>query len=178
MNVTIRSARPEDFEAITRIYAHAVLEGTASYEIDPPSREEMIHRFRGILESRMPYLVAEIDGRVVGYAYFAPFRPRPAYRFMVEDSIYVDPAFHARGIGRLLLGRLIGEAERIGIRQMVAVIGDARGNTASIRLHEALGFHPCGTIEGSGFKHGRWLDTLIMQLPLNGGTRTLPEAGS
>ena len=125
--------------------------------------------FRRCVDGGFPYIVAEIDGRVAGYAYAGPFRPRPAYRFVVEDSVYIAPDAKGRGLGRALLQRLIEEATRLGFRQMIAVIGDGRPDSASVRLHEALGFRHCGRLEGSGFKHGRWLDTVFMQLAMNGG---------
>ena len=125
-----------------------------------------------------PYLVAEDDGAIAGYAYAGPFRPRPAYRFIVEDSVYVAPQAKGRGIGRALMQRLIGEAQSLGFRQIIAVIGDGRPDSASVRLHEALGFRHSGRLEGSGYKHGRWLDTVFMQLSLNGGTASDPDPAS
>ncbi|MBE7183935.1 MAG: N-acetyltransferase [Methylobacterium mesophilicum] len=172
---SIRDARPDDLPPITAIYRDAVLNGTASYEIEPPTLEEMRRRFEALAASSHPYLVAEEGGRVLAYAYAGPFRPRPAYRFTVEDSIYVAPDAKGKGLGRALLERLIQECEGRGYRQILAVIGDGRPESASVILHARLGFKPSGVIEGSGFKHGRWLDTAIMQLALNGGTETLPE---
>lgn len=174
--VVIRPATEADLPDITAIYAHAVLNGTASYEYDAPSLAEMTARFGALAAGRFPYLAAESDGAVVGYAYAGPFRTRPAYRFDVEDSIYIAPTWQGRRLGRLLLEQLIRESEALGFRQMIAVIGDAGVNTASVRLHASLGFAPCGRITGSGFKFGRWCDTVMMQRPLNGGTSTLPVA--
>ena len=138
----------------------------------------MRQRFRALVDGGFPYFVAEIDGAIAGYAYAGPFRPRPAYRFVVEDSVYVAPQAKGRGIGRALLQRLIEETTRHGFRQMIAVIGDGRPDSASVRLHEALGFSHCGRLEGSGFKHGRWLDTVFMQLAMNGGDAVPPDPDS
>jgi phosphinothricin acetyltransferase len=175
MTLTVRPAQLADIPAITAIYAHAVLNGTASYEYDPPSLDEMTKRFDAIAASGFPYLVAHIDGRVLGYAYASHFRTRPAYRFMVEDSIYIAPDAQGQGLGTLLLGELLARCETQGFRQMMAVIGDCAVNLASARLHAAMGFVECGRIKGSGFKFGRWCDTLLMQRALNGGADTLPE---
>ena len=173
----IRPATEADLPAITDIYAYAVRTGTASYEYDPPTLAEMRGRFEALAAQRYPYLAAEAeDGAVIGYAYAGPFRTRPAYRFNVEDSIYIAPASQGRGLGKLLLTQLLRESEVLGFRQMIAVIGDARVNQASVRLHAALGFSHAGRIEGTGFKFGRWCDTVIMQRPLNGGASSLPAA--
>jgi phosphinothricin acetyltransferase len=174
----LRNATVEDIGAITRIYADAVLNGTASYEIDPPDEAEMARRFAAIAEAGLPWLVATRGSEIAGYAYAGPFRARPAYRFIVEDSIYIAPEAKGQGIGRLLLARLIGEAEALGFRQIVSVIGDGANHVASIRLHERAGFVHSGTIAGSGYKFGRWLDTVIMQLALNGGTAAAPDPES
>lgn len=177
--VILRSVEPDrDVEAVTAIYADAVLYGTASYEIEPPTREEVDARCRSLLAGGYPYLVAEAGGTVAGYAYAGPFRPRPAYRFMVEDSIYVDPAAKGRGIGRLLLAGLIEQATQRGFRQMLAVIGDGSPQSPSVRLHETLGFRHAGVVVGSGYKHGRWLDTVFMQLAMNGGNGLPPDTAS
>ncbi|MBN8921058.1 MAG: N-acetyltransferase, partial [Rhizobiales bacterium] len=157
----------------TRIYDHAVRTGTASFELEPPDEAEMARRHRVLMEGRFPYIVAERAGTVAGYAYAGPYRPRPAYRFSVEDSIYVAPEMHRGGIGRLLLGALIEQATERGFRQMVAVIGDS-AQTPSIGLHAALGFRMIGTIEHVGYKFGRWLDTVLMQLPLGPGADAPP----
>jgi phosphinothricin acetyltransferase len=163
--VVIRAAAPADIGAITRIYAHAVRFGTASFEIEPPDEAEMARRQRALIDGGFPYLVAEADGAVAGYAYAGPYRPRPAYRFSVENSVYVAPEAHRRGVGRALLDRLIAEAAARGFRQMIAVIGDS-DQAASIALHRAAGFRLVGTIAAVGFKHGRWLDSVLMQLEL------------
>jgi len=172
-NATIRPAAAHDVAAITRIYAHAVVNGTASFELDPPDQSEMAKRQRKLLEGGYPYLVAEADGSVSGYAYAGPYRARPAYRWSVEDSVYVAPQEHRRGVGRALLERLIEESTQRGFRQMIAVIGDS-GQTASIELHRTLGFAPIGTLVAVGFKHGRWLDTVLMQRPLGLGANAAP----
>ena len=172
-HIAIRPAGAADLPAITRIYAHAVQYGTASFEIEPPDEAEMGRRQRSLLEGRYPYLVAENGGSILGYAYAGPYRPRPAYRYSVEDSIYIAPEAQRRGAGRLLLQELIAASETRGFRQMIAVIGDS-AQTASIELHRATGFRMIGTIEATGFKHGRWLDTVIMQRALGPGASTLP----
>jgi phosphinothricin acetyltransferase len=174
-DVAIRPATEADLPAITDIYAHAVTTGTASYEYEAPSLDDMRGRFEGLVAARYPYLAAEADGAVIGYAYAGPFRTRPAYRYNVEDSIYIAPSAQGRGLGRALLEQLIRESEALGFRQMIAVIGDARVNLASAKLHTAMGFRETGRIEGSGFKFGRWCDTMMMQRALNGGTDTLPK---
>ena len=173
MTTTIRSAELSDIAAITRIYAHAVLHGTASFELEPPDEAEITQRYTALLSGRFPYIVAEIEGEVAGYAYAGPYRARPAYRFTVEDSIYIDPAMQRRGVGRALLERLLVEAEAEGFRQMVAVIGDSNQNP-SIALHEALGFRMVGTFEAVGYKFGRWLDSVLMQKALGKGATTIP----
>jgi L-amino acid N-acyltransferase YncA len=161
----IRAAVAADIPAITRIYAHAVRFGTASFELEPPDEAEMARRQRALTDGGFPYLVAEADGAVMGYAYAGPYRTRPAYRFSVENSVYVAPEAHGRGIGRALLDRLIAEAAARGFRQMIAVIGDS-DQAASIALHRAAGFRHVGTIAAVGFKHGRWLDSVLMQREL------------
>jgi len=172
-STSIRPAAPADIAAVTRIYAEAVRHGTASFELEPPDETEMARRFRSLLEGGYPYLAAEIDGTVVGFAYAGPYRPRPAYRFSVEDSIYIDPSAQRRGIGRALLERLIADATGLGFRQMIAVIGDS-SQTPSIELHRALGFRLIGAIENVGFKFDRWLDTVLMQRALGPGATTKP----
>jgi L-amino acid N-acyltransferase YncA len=169
----IRTAEPRDIAAITRIYAHAVEHGTASFELEAPDEAEIARRYKTLREGRFPFIVADVDGQVAGYAYAGPYRPRPAYRFAVEDSIYIDPAMQRRGIGRALLQRLLAEAEAEGFRQMVAVIGDS-GQTASIELHKALGFRMVGSFEAVGYKFGRWLDSVMMQKALGKGATTIP----
>jgi L-amino acid N-acyltransferase YncA len=176
--VSIHPASEADLEQIAAIYADAVTNGTASYELDPPDLDEMRRRHRALTEGGFPYFVAEAAGAIAGYAYAGPFRPRPAYRFIVEDSVYVAPQAKSRGIGRALMQHLIAETQSLGFRQMIAVIGDGRPDSASVRLHEALGFRHSGRLEGSGYKHGRWLDTVFMQLSLNGGSTTDPDPAS
>ncbi len=173
MRLAIRAATAADIPAITAIYDHAVRHGTASFELAPPDAAEMTRRRQALVEAGYPYLVAEVDGVVAGYAYAGPYRPRPAYRWSVEDSVYVAPAQHRRGIGAALLGRLIAEAEQRGFRQMIAVIGDS-AQVPSIALHRAAGFRLIGTIEHVGHKFGRWLDTVLMQRALGPGASTPP----
>lgn len=174
----IRAAEPGDLPAITAIYGEAVLNGTASYELTPPSLDEMTGRYRVVVEAGLPYLVAVVGGAVAGYAYAGAFRPRPAYRFALEDSIYVAADARGGGIGRLLLERLIAESAALGFRQLIAVIGDGRAESASVRLHERLGFSHAGRLAGTGYKHGRWLDTVFMQLALNEGPAAAPDPSS
>ena len=174
MTIAIRPAKTADIPAITRIYAHAVEHGTASFELTPPDEIEMARRMRDLMGKGFPYLVAEIDGVLAGYAYAGPFRSRPAYRLTVENSVYIAPATHRRGIGRALLTALIKAAQANGFRQMIAVIGDSTRQAASIGLHEALGFRHVGILDHVGFKHGRWLDTVIMQRALGPGATILP----
>jgi phosphinothricin acetyltransferase len=169
----LRPVRPDDAEAIAAIYDRAVLTGNASFEIDPPGAAEMGARIAKVVGSGHPWLVAELDGVVAGYAYAGAYRPRPAYRHTVEDSIYVAEAARGRGLGRWLLGALVAEATALGFRQMVAVIGDS-GNSASIGLHAALGFRHVGVLAAVGYKHDRWLDSVLMQISLGAGDRNPP----
>jgi phosphinothricin acetyltransferase len=171
--ITIRPVRHSDSRDITTIYADAVLHGTASFEIEPPSEAEMATRMKMLLDGGYPYLVADAGGAIAGYAYCGPYRPRTAYRLSVEDSVYVHPRAARRGIGRMLLTELIALAGARGFRQMVAVIGDT-AQTPSIQLHLSLGFTPVGTLTNIGFKHGRWLDSVLMQRALGDGANTLP----
>ncbi len=173
MGVLIRAAAAADIPAITAIYDHAVRQGTASFELDPPDAAEMARRRQTLIDRGFPYLVATADGAVAGYAYAGPYRPRPAYRWSVEDSVYVAPALHRRGVGRALLDRLVAEAGERGFRQMIAVIGDSR-QAPSIELHRAAGFRMIGTIENVGHKFGRWLDTVLMQRALGPGATSPP----
>ena len=175
MSVSIRPAAASDIAAIARIYAHAVIRGTASFEIDPPDEAEMARRHQAIAGGGYPYLVAEADGAVLGYGYAGPYRMRPAYHWTVEDSVYIAPDAHRRGIGRALLERLIVQSAQRGFRQMIAVIGDS-ANVGSIELHRALGFAMIGTLTSVGFKHGRWLDSVLMQRALGSGDSTNPTA--
>jgi phosphinothricin acetyltransferase len=170
---TIRAVRGGDLAAITRIYADAVRHGTASFELEPPDAAEMARRQQALVAKGYPYLVAELNDVVSGYAYAGPYRDRRAYDWCVEDSVYVAPEFHRRGIGRHLLLRLITEAQTRGFRQMIGIIGDS-ANTASIALHAAAGFRLIGAFQSIGFKHGKWLDTVLMQRPLGGGDSAPP----
>ncbi len=172
-SLEIRPATAADLPFITEIYDHAVRHGTATFELIPPDLAEMRRRFGVLMDGGFPYLVATIEGRVIGYAYAGPYRPRPAYRFTVENSIYLQAAIHRRGIGLQLLQRLIAESEARGYRQMIAVIGDS-ANLGSIGVHRRCGFAMIGTHPDVGFKFGRWLDTVMMQLALGEGARTLP----
>jgi phosphinothricin acetyltransferase len=169
----IRPTVAADLPIITGIYEHAVRYGTATFELIPPDLAEMTRRFAALMEGGFPYLVACLEGRVVGYAYAGAYRPRPAYRFTVENSVYLEPAVHRRGIGLQLLRRLIAESEARGYRQMIAVIGDS-ANAGSIGVHTICGFSMIGTHPDVGFKFGRWLDTVMMQLALGDGGDTLP----
>jgi phosphinothricin acetyltransferase len=175
MNVSIRPAAFSDIPAITRIYAHAVTHGTASFELEAPTEAEMRKRMETLLAGKFPYIVAEIDDAVAGYAYAGPYRARPAYRFTVENSIYVAPEMHRRGIGRVLLKALIEAATARGFRLMIAVIGDS-AQAASIGVHRTLGFEDAGVFKNVGYKFGRWLDTVHMQLPLGDGANTPPKS--
>lgn len=173
--VAVRPVEAADLDAIQRIYAHHVLHGLASFEETPPDAAELTRRWHAIAEAGLPYLCATggADGAIVGYAYTGPYRPRSAYRFSVEDSVYVAPEAAGRGIGRALLRRLIDICTDLGKRQMIAIIGDS-GNTASIALHRACGFELAGTFTAIGFKHGRWVDSVLMQRALGAGCDTLP----
>jgi L-amino acid N-acyltransferase YncA len=171
--ISVRRCEALDIPAITAIYRHAVLTGRASFELEPPDEAEMRHRRESLLSGGHPYLVAESGGEVVGYAYAGSYRARPAYRSTVENSVYVRQDCHGRGIGRLLLAALVEEASTRGFRQMIAVIGDS-ANTASIRLHEALGFAHVGVLRSVGWKHERWLDTVLMQRALGLGNEAPP----
>jgi phosphinothricin acetyltransferase len=162
----IRPAKTSDIPAITRIYAHAVEHGTASFELAPPDQAEMARRMSDLTSKGFPYLAAEIDGMLAGYAYAALYRTRPAYRHTVENSVYIAPDIQRRGIGGALLAALIEAAGTGGFRQMIAVIGDSTKQAASIRLHEAAGFRHVGILQDVGFKHGRWLDSVLMQRAL------------
>ena len=173
-DLEIRPATPADLAAITAIYADAVRFGTATFDLIPPDLAEMTRRFGVLMEGGFPYLVAALEGRVIGYAYAGAYRPRPAYRFTVENSVYLQPAIHRRGIGLQLLQRLITECETRGYRQMIAVIGDS-ANAGSIGVHTRCGFRMIGTHPNVGFKFGRWLDTVMMQRALGDGAGTLPS---
>ena len=172
---TLREAKLDDIPAIRAIYEEAVLHGTATYELTPPDEAEMSARFLNLVRQDYPYIVAcNGDGAVVAYAYAGPFRARPAYRWLVEDSIYLAPEARGQGIGTAILTRLVELCEEKGFRQMVAVIGGA-DNEGSIRVHKRLGFRHIGIFEGSGFKFGRWIDTVLMQRQIGEGKTTLPN---
>jgi L-amino acid N-acyltransferase YncA len=174
MTVAIRPAVTSDIPAITRIYAHAVEHGTASFELTPPDEAEMTRRMTDLTGKGYPYLAGEIDGALAGYAYAGPYRARPAYRLTVEDSVYIAPDRHRRSIGRALLAALIEATAVRGFRQMIAVIGDSGNQAGSIGMHEALGFRHVGILQDVGFKHGRWLDSVLMQRALGVGGKTDP----
>ena len=169
----LRPATPEDIGEIHAIYAHHVLEGLASFEEEPPSEAELRRRYDEVTGRGLPYLVADFGGLVAGYAYCTLYRTRSAYRYALEDSVYVRPDAQGRGIGKTLLGELIRRCSAAGLRQMVAVIGDSH-NAGSIGLHEALGFRRVGTLTSVGFKLGRWVDTVLMQRALGSGDSALP----
>jgi L-amino acid N-acyltransferase YncA len=170
----IRPAAEADLPGVTAIYEHAVLYGTATFELIPPDLAEMTRRFKALTEGGFPYFVGALEGKVIGYAYAGPYRPRPAYRFTVENSVYLDPAVHRRGIGTQLLQKLIAQCEALGYRQMIAVVGDS-ANAGSIGAHIKTGFKLLGTHPDVGFKFGRWLDTVMMQRALGDGAATLPD---
>jgi phosphinothricin acetyltransferase len=174
MSILLRPSAESDLDGITAIYAHAVMNGTASFELDPPDGAEMARRRAAILDGGYPYLVAEADGAILGYAYAGPYRTRPAYRSTVEDSIYVAPSAQRQGVGRALLAALIEACEAQDFRLMVAVIGDEESR-GSIALHRSLGFEPAGILKGIGYKHGRWLSTVLMQRPLGRCTQEPPS---
>jgi L-amino acid N-acyltransferase YncA len=172
-DVSIRPATEADIPAITRIYAHAVRHGTASFELEPPDEAEMTRRMRALAQGGYPYLVAGSAGAILGYAYAGPYRTRPAYRYTVENSIYIAPDAQRRGIGRALIDRLIAECEQRNYRLMIAVIGDS-AQASSIELHRAAGFKLVGTFEAVGYKFDRWLDSVLMQRPLGKGASAPP----
>jgi phosphinothricin acetyltransferase len=165
LNVILRASADADVPAITAIYKHHVLKGTATFEIDPPDEAEIARRRQDLIQRGFPWLVAEVEGAVVGYAYAGPFRAREAYRFTLEDSIYLHPESMGQGIGGSLLRELITLSRRGGFKQIMALIGDS-GNQGSIRVHEICGFQHTGVMKNVGLKFGRWLDVVIMQLVL------------
>jgi phosphinothricin acetyltransferase len=173
--VEVRDAAAADMPAIQAIYAHHVLHGLATFEEVPPSVDDMVARHAAVLQAGLPYLAAWIGNDVVGYAYATAYRPRPAYRHTIEDSVYVAQGLGGRGIGRALLRTLIERCERGPWRQMLAVIGNS-GNAGSIGLHRSVGFEPIGTLHAVGFKLGRWVDTVLMQRALGDGDRSSPSA--
>ncbi|WP_304165634.1 GNAT family N-acetyltransferase [Phenylobacterium aquaticum] len=171
----VRPSLETDAPALAAIYGHHVLTGLASFEEVPPTAEDMAGRRAAVVALGLPYLVAEEDGTVLGFAYAGAFRPRAAYRYTVEDSVYVSPDALGKGVGRAVLSQVLADCETLGLRQVMAVIGDS-GNAASIGLHQALGFEHAGVCKAVGFKHGRWVDTVWMQKSLNGGEARAPDA--
>lgn len=173
----IRDASDEDMGAIRDIYTHHVLYGLATFEEVPPSVDELRSRRAAVLGTGLPYLVAELNGEIVGYSYATAYRPRPAYRFSIEDSVYVADGLGGRGVGSALLQELIVRCEKGPWRQMLAVVGNS-GNAGSLALHRRMGFQPIGTFKSAGFKLGRWVDTVLMQRALGEGDTTAPEIAS
>lgn len=173
-DMIIRAAREDDAEALAAIYGHAVLTGFGTFETVPPDAAWMEGRRREVQGYGLPFVVVEDAGRVLGYAYAGPFRARPGYRYTVEDSVYVSPEAQGRGVGRVALSAVLQACEDVGLRQVVAVIGDSQ-NAASIGLHRSLGFEPAGVGRSFGFKLGRWVDIVWMQKPLNGGDTRPPD---
>jgi L-amino acid N-acyltransferase YncA len=171
--VQIRPSKAGDISAIAEIYGYHVLNGLASFELLAPSLDEMTQRRADVISRNFPYLVAELEGKVVGYAYASLYRTRPAYRHTLEDSVYLHKDFAGRGIGKLLLDALIEGCEKAGARQLIAVIGDS-ANKASIKLHAACGFKRTGTLKAVGFKFGHWIDSVIMQREIGAGAASLP----
>ena len=171
---TIRPSTDADLPAITAIYAHHVLHGTGTFEIDPPTETDMAGRRADVLARKLPYIVAEKDGRVAGFAYCNWFKPRPAYRFSAEDSIYVADGARGLGVGRKLLAELAAQAEAAGVRKLLAVIGDS-ANAGSIGVHRALGFTDVGVMRSVGWKFGAWRDIVLMEKTLGAGDTTSPE---
>jgi L-amino acid N-acyltransferase YncA len=170
----VRAATEADAAALAEIYGDAVLNGFGTFEEEPPSAADMDSRRRAVQDKGLPYLVAEIDGRVLGFAYAGPFRPRAAYRYTLEDSVYVSPDAKGKGVGRAVLSAVIAACEALGVRQLMAVIGDT-GNAGSVGLHRALGFEQTGIGKSVGYKHGRWVDIVHMQKALNGGDTRAPD---
>jgi L-amino acid N-acyltransferase YncA len=171
----IRDCRPDDLDGVRALYALEVLEGTASFEIEPPDLAEMTARWQAIVAAGLPYLVAEIDGRLAGFAYASRYRPRPGYRHTCEDSVYVARWSRRQGVGGALLEAVIARSTAQDMRQMIAIVGDS-AHLASIALHRRAGFHTVGVLENVGLKFGRWLDTVILQRPLGEGAGSIPTA--
>ncbi len=171
---SIRASRDQDLPAISAIYAHHVRHGTGTFETSAPSQTEMAMRRADVLDKGLPYLVAEEDGRILGFAYCQWFKPRPAYRFSAEDSIYLHPGAVGRGLGRQLLAQLCLQAEQAGLRKLIAVIGDG-ANASSIGVHRSLGFTHVGVVKSCGWKFGRWLDIVLMEKPLGQADTSPPE---
>jgi len=175
LSVTVRDLRPDDLDAVVAIYGESVLNGRGTFELEPPDAAEMQGRLDAVAALGLPRLAAEADGALAGYAYAAPFRTRQAYRYMVEDSIYVAPEARGRGVAAALLDALIRRCEAMGLRQMVAVIGDSE-NAGSIALHRSRGFCDAGVFADAGWKHDGWRDVVFMQRALNAGGATPPDA--
>lgn len=174
MPLHVREAVPADVPAIAQVYAREVLQGVATYEYDPPDADDMLRRYHAVREQGYPYLAAEADGDFAGYAYVTGYRSRSAYRFTVENTVYVAAHHQGRGVGHALLQALIEACEARGYRQMIAVIGGTE-NQASVKLHQRCGFRTVGVFQGLGRKHGRWLDTVQMQRALGSGSATPPD---
>ncbi|WP_339913899.1 N-acetyltransferase family protein [uncultured Brevundimonas sp.] len=174
--ITIRDAVESDLPLVTALYGREVELGTATFETDPPSLEEITRRFRAVRGFDLPWLIATVDGAFAGYAYATPFRPRPAYRYAVEESVYVEESARGRGVGRTLLAAIIDRSHQPGLRHLIAAISEGATGAASIGLHSALGFRKVGTYRQVGWKHGRWLDVTLMQLDL--APDSAPPAGS
>ena len=175
--VSLRDTTGDDFKAITALYAREVREGTATFELDPPNQIEIARRFATVKGYGLPWITAEVDGAFAGYAYLSPFRMRAAYRYAVENSVYVLPEMQGRGVGRTLLHALIGEARALGLRHIVGAISDSATSEASIGLHHALGFSDAGVWKGVGWKFDHWLDVTLMQLDLTPGAAAPTGAG-
>ena len=169
----IRASRDEDVPSMTAIYAHHVLNGTGTFETTPPAADDMAARRADVLAKNLPYLVAELDGQIIGFAYCNWFKPRPAYRFSAEDSIYLADGARGRGAGKALLSALLSEAEAAGVRKLIAVIGDS-ANLGSVGVHKAVGFTHVGVLKSCGWKFGKWLDVVLMEKPLGLGDTTSP----
>ena len=169
----IRPSRRDDIPSVTAIYTHHVLHGTGTFETDPPTEDDMAQRRSDVLAKGLPYLVAEQEGQIVGFAYCNWFKPRPAYRFSAEDSIYMAPGSHGRGLGRALLAELAAQAQSAGVRKLIAVIGDS-ANAASVGVHRSLGFAHVGVLKSCGWKFDRWLDVVLMEKSLGVGDSTPP----
>jgi L-amino acid N-acyltransferase YncA len=174
MTLALRPSQNDDLTAITEIYAHHVRHGTGTFEIDPPSLEDMRNRRTDVLNKGLPYLVAQEAGQILGFAYCNWFKPRPAYRFSAEDSIYIAPSAHRRGLGRALLQELTVQAQAAGIRKLIAVIGDS-ANAGSIGVHRAVGFTEVGVVKACGWKFNRWLDIVLMEKTLGAGDKLPPD---
>lgn len=173
MSLNLRPSLQEDLPAITEIYAHHVLYGTGTFEIDPPSLDDMRQRRDDVLSKGLPYWVAEIQGQIVGFAYCNWFKPRPAYRYAAEDSIYIAAQAHRRGVGRALLDALVDQAQAAGVRKLIAVIGDS-ANAGSVGVHRAAGFTEVGVLRSCGWKFERWLDVVLMERALGPGDQCPP----